>query len=82
MLIVPAAFAAAVLVLFLLGMSFNIMTLGRACGLRGLVIDDVIVMVEHIARRSADTSRPAADRWVLRAGSEFLGRSRDPRQRR
>ena len=75
MLIVPASLAAAVLVLSLLGMSFNIMTLGGLAASVGLVIDDVIVMIEHIARRSADhvdTPRSGQDHWVLSAGSEFL----------
>ena len=75
MLIVPASLAAAVLVLSLLGMSFNIMTLGGLAASVGLVIDDVIVMIEHIARRSADSveqSSNGQDRWVLSAGSEFL----------
>jgi CzcA family heavy metal efflux pump len=71
MLIVPAALATAIMVLFLLGMSFNIMTLGGLAASVGLVIDDVIVMVEHIARRSAaQVAQPHA--WVLRAGAEFL----------
>ena len=75
MLIVPASLAAAVLVLSLLGMSFNIMTLGGLAASVGLVIDDVIVMIEHIARRSTDHGempKSDQDRWVLRAGSEFL----------
>ncbi|MCB5943959.1 efflux RND transporter permease subunit [Acidocella sp. KAb 2-4] len=71
MLIVPASLAVAVLVLFLLGMSFNIMTLGGLAASVGLVIDDVIVMIEHIARRSAAETGPARS-WVLRAGAEFL----------
>ena len=71
MLIVPAAMAAAVLVLSLLGMSFNIMTLGGLAASVGLVIDDVIVMIEHIARRSATGgAKPRA--WVLQAGAEFF----------
>ena len=72
MLIVPASLAAAVLVLSLLGMSFNIMTLGGLAASVGLVIDDVIVMVEHIARRSG-YAPPSHDRgWILHAGGEFL----------
>ena len=71
MLIVPAALAVATLVLFLLGMSLNIMTLGGLAASVGLVIDDVIVMVEHIARRAAaNVGRPKL--WVLRAGAEFF----------
>jgi CzcA family heavy metal efflux pump len=48
---VPAVLAATVLVLGLLGSSFNIMTLGGMAAAVGLIIDDAIVMVEHIVRR-------------------------------
>ena len=51
-IVVPATLAMTVLVLSLLGMSFNIMTLGGIAAVVGLLIDDVIVMVEHIARRA------------------------------
>jgi multidrug efflux pump subunit AcrB len=52
-IVVPATLAATVLVLTVLGMSFNIMTLGGIAAAVGLLIDDVIVMVEHIVRRAA-----------------------------
>ena len=68
--IVPAALALAVLVLSLLGMSFNIMTLGGLAASVGLVIDDVIVMIEHIARRSEAPERGRL--WILHAGAEFF----------
>jgi multidrug efflux pump subunit AcrB len=71
MLIVPAALAGAVLALSLFGMSFNIMTLGGLAASVGLVIDDVIVMIEHIARRSTSAG-PHPSTWVLRAGAEFF----------
>jgi CzcA family heavy metal efflux pump len=48
---VPAVLAATVLVLGLCGSSFNIMTLGGMAAAVGLIIDDAIVMVEHIVRR-------------------------------
>jgi len=48
---VPASLAATVLLLKLLHSSFNIMTLGGMAAAVGLIIDDAIVMVEHIARR-------------------------------
>ena len=51
-IVVPATLAATLLVLSVLGMSFNIMTLGGMAASVGLVIDDAIVMVEHIARRA------------------------------
>lgn len=47
---VPAALASSVLVLKLLGMSFNIMTMGGMAAAIGLVIDDAIVMIEQIVR--------------------------------
>lgn len=70
--IVPAALAAAVLVLSLLGLSFNIMTLGGLAASVGLVIDDVIVMIEYIAHRSATGARETGRLWVLRAGAAFF----------
>jgi multidrug efflux pump subunit AcrB len=76
MVSVPATLATTVLLLSLLGMSFNIMTLGGIAAAVGLVIDDVIVMIEHIARRAG---APHAERGgaigraaVLPAGYEFL----------
>jgi CzcA family heavy metal efflux pump len=74
-LVVPATLAAAVLLLSLLGMSFNIMTLGGIAAAVGLLIDDVIVMVEHIARRAGAPSANgsiAGSSAVLPAGREFL----------
>ena len=50
--VVPATLAVTVLLLALFGLSFNIMTLGGIAAAVGLLIDDVIVMVEHIARRA------------------------------
>ena len=50
-LIVPAVMASTVLLLFVLHMSFNIMTLGGMAAAVGLIIDDAIVMVEHIISR-------------------------------
>jgi multidrug efflux pump subunit AcrB len=52
LLVVPGTLAGSVLLLSVFGMSFNIMTLGGIAAAVGLVIDDVIVMVEHIARRA------------------------------
>ncbi|GGF49662.1 multidrug ABC transporter [Aliidongia dinghuensis] len=69
MLVVPATLASTVLVLSLIGQSFNIMTLGGIAAAVGLVIDDVIVMIEHIARRAGTGAGEAA---VLPAGREFL----------
>src|SRR5207244_11456517 len=50
-LAVPAVLAATILLLYVLKMSFNIMTLGGMAAAVGLIIDDAIVMVEHMVRR-------------------------------
>lgn len=70
MLVVPATLALTILLLFMLGLSFNIMTLGGLAAAVGLVIDDVITMIEHIARR-AGVGEGGSER-VLDAGREFL----------
>lgn len=74
-IVVPATLAATVLVLSMLGMSFNIMTLGGIAAAVGLLIDDVIVMVEHIARRAGaigPDGKPAGNLAVTPAAREFL----------
>ncbi len=48
---VPMVLAATILLLYVLGMSFNIMTLGGMAAAVGLIIDDAIVMIEHVVRR-------------------------------
>ena len=48
---VPAALATTVLLLDVLGGSFNIMTLGGMAAAVALIVDDAIVMIEHIVRR-------------------------------
>lgn len=50
-MVVPAVLASTVVLLYALGMSFNIMTLGGMATAVGLIIDDAIVMNEHIVRR-------------------------------
>ena len=72
MLVVPLSLLITVLVLYLLGMSFNIMTLGGLAAAIGLLIDDVIVMIEHIARRAGAAGLPAPQAAVLPAAREFL----------
>lgn len=81
-LAVPAVLATTILLLYLLGMSFNIMTLGGMAAAVGLIIDDTIVMVEHITRRLRESAktpdshprlegRPDARASVIRATHEF-----------
>jgi multidrug efflux pump subunit AcrB len=74
-IVVPATLAITVLVLSMLGMSFNIMTLGGIAAAVGLLIDDVIVMVEHIARRAGAKDADgnlAGDAAVMPAAREFM----------
>ncbi|MDE1918527.1 MAG: efflux RND transporter permease subunit [Sphingomonadales bacterium] len=74
-IVVPAVLAATVLVLSVLGMSFNIMTLGGIAAAVGLLIDDVIVMVEHIARRAGarrENGTVMGKDAVLPAAREFM----------
>ena len=56
-LMVPAVLAATVLCLFVLGMGFDIMTLGGMAAAVGLVVDDAIVMIEHIVQRLESRGR-------------------------
>ncbi len=70
-LTVPAVLAATILLLYALKMSFNIMTLGGMAAAVGLIIDDAIVMVEHIVRRVRGAREADPHSRVLDAASEF-----------
>ena len=70
MLVVPAVLTITVLLLHVLGMSFNMMTLGGMAAAVGLIIDDVIVMLEHIMRRLHGATDEVSER-IARAGWEF-----------
>jgi CzcA family heavy metal efflux pump len=50
-LTLPLVLASTAFLLFVLHMSFNIMTLGGMAAAVGLILDDAIVMIEHIIRR-------------------------------
>jgi multidrug efflux pump subunit AcrB len=71
-LVVPSTLAITVLVLNLFGLGFNIMTLGGIAAAVGLVIDDMIVIVEHIARRAGAPGVADGRSSVLPATREFL----------
>jgi len=63
LLMVPSALAVTTLLLYLLGVSFNIMTLGGMAAAVGLIVDDGIVMIEHLVRRmreKTNSSKPLA----------------------
>ena len=65
-LVIPVTVAVTVLALWLMGQSFNLMTLGGLAAAIGLVIDDAIVVVENIvSHRDAGESRVEAVRKAL-----------------
>jgi CzcA family heavy metal efflux pump len=69
--VVPAVLAVTTLALKLMGQSFNIMTLGGMAAAIGLIIDDAIVMIEHMERRLVEN--PADRLGAMRlAAHEFL----------
>ncbi|HVB17376.1 MAG TPA: efflux RND transporter permease subunit, partial [Stellaceae bacterium] len=72
MLVVPLSVLITVLLLSVLGMSFNIMTLGGIAAAIGLLIDDVIVMIEQIARRAGVPGLDQPVATVLPAAEEFF----------
>jgi multidrug efflux pump subunit AcrB len=72
LMVVPLSVLVTVLLLSVLGMTFNIMTLGGVAAAIGLLIDDVIVMVEHIARRTGVPGVENPRATVLEAAREFL----------
>ena len=59
-LVIPVTVAATVLALWVLGESFNLMTLGGLAAAIGLVIDDAIVVVENIVSHR-DSGEPHVD---------------------
>ncbi|HCN88605.1 MAG TPA: transporter [Oxalobacteraceae bacterium] len=69
--VVPTVLAATVVLLTVLNMSFNIMTLGGMAAAVGLIIDDAIVMIEHIVRRLRGASGDHHGQ-VLEAAREFV----------
>ncbi len=58
-LVIPVTIAVTILVLWMIGQSFNLMTLGGLAAAIGLVIDDAIVVVENIVMHR-DTGEPRA----------------------
>ena len=65
-LVIPVTIAVTVLVLWMIGQSFNLMTLGGLAAAIGLVIDDAIVVVENIVlHRDSGEDRIGAVRKAL-----------------
>jgi CzcA family heavy metal efflux pump len=70
-MVVPTVLASTVVLLSVLGMSFNIMTLGGMAAAVGLIVDDAIVMIEHIVRRLRG-SGARTEHQVANAAREFM----------
>lgn len=49
--VLPAVLAGTCLILFAMGMHFDMMTLGGMAAAVGLIVDDAVVMLEHVMRR-------------------------------
>lgn len=73
-LIIPCVISTTVLTLYLFNMSFNIMTLGGIAAAVGLVIDDAVVMIEHIERRIVEnyTNSNQQNSGILSSAMEML----------
>ena len=71
MVVVPTVLAITTLALKLIGQSFNIMTLGGMAAAIGLIIDDAIVMIEHMERRLTQSTE-APVKVMRAAAEEFL----------
>ncbi|HVU45224.1 MAG TPA: efflux RND transporter permease subunit [Terracidiphilus sp.] len=66
-LVIPVTVAVTIVVLWVIGESFNLMTLGGLAAAIGLVIDDAIVVVENVVmHRDAGEHRAEAVRKALR----------------
>lgn len=63
MLTIPVTLAFTVLVLYLVGITINIMSLGAIAASIGLIIDDAIVIIEQIYRGHED--HPEKDRFII-----------------
>ena len=71
-MVVPLSVMITVLLLSVLGMTFNIMTLGGLAAAIGLLIDDAMVMIEHIVRRAGVPGLEQSRMAVLLAAREFF----------
>ncbi len=69
--LLPAVLAATCLVLLALGLSFNMMTLGGMAAAVGLVVDDAVVMLEHLMRRLQEAKGSDARPSMLEAATEM-----------
>ncbi|MGA2034800.1 MAG: efflux RND transporter permease subunit, partial [Thermoguttaceae bacterium] len=78
--VVPVTVLVTLLGMRLLGMSFNLMTLGGIAAAIGLVIDDAIVVVEaiHAKARAGFALREAVARAIHEVGAPLVGSTLTP----
>lgn len=69
--LLPAVLAATCLVLYAMHMSFNMMTLGGMAAAVGLVVDDAVVMLEHLMRRLQEAEGSKERPSMLAAAREM-----------
>ena len=79
-LVIPVTVAVTILFLWLIGQSFNLMTLGGLAAAIGLVIDDAIVVVENIAlhRAAGESSVHAVKRALVELMVPLFGSTITP----
>jgi CzcA family heavy metal efflux pump len=70
-IVLPSVLLSTTLLMTVFGMSFNIMTLGGMAASVGLVVDDAVVMVEHLMRRRQERASEAPI-TLLPAAREML----------
>ncbi len=74
-LLLPAVLAATCLALIAFKMSFNMMTLGGMAAAVGLVVDDAVVMLEHLMRRLQEADHEhKSDRPSMLAAAREMAR--------
>ncbi len=71
-IVLPSVLLSTALLLALFGMSFNIMTLGGMAAAVGLIVDDAVVMVEHLMRRQVERGATTPAVSLLPAAAEML----------
>jgi multidrug efflux pump subunit AcrB len=72
--LLPAVLAATCLALLALHMSFNMMTLGGMAAAVGLVVDDAVVMLEHLMRRLQEAEHGDGKRPSMLAAAREMAR--------
>jgi CzcA family heavy metal efflux pump len=68
----PVTLSITAFLLQVCGMSFNIMTLGGMAAAVGLIVDDAVVMVEHMVRRLQERQADEPQASLLPASHEML----------